>query len=739
MKQRSLWRYLWFTLLLIALTVGLLLLPRPLNTISFIVTSVLALVVSLLRPSSKLKLKLSWPVHMAKPVQRWLRYTLVCASSICILHAAPLLAPNDGHYALTAARNGLAWAFVAAVLLWGALLLHPRADQFREGHHALADARAPRRIAYVPLIVGIALLIFVLCINVYDPDNAAALSHHIQFWAFVAGVISVTWALAGLRWRGWRRHLRPTRRILPVVLLTLLAFFVRVYMLYEGLPHLIDEVHFMRAVGAMLHDGHKAILTPHSGTAAFTWLYPYMQTVSSQIFGPGLFALRLPSVVFGTVQVVAVYYLARALFNRPTADIAAVLLATLPVHIQFSRIGLNNIIDPTFGVLAFLFLVYGLRNRSQANFVLAGAFLGLTHYFYEGGRLFYTMLMLAYLIWVSLALPRKQFHWPGARNFVLFGLTFAIIVMPLYATWLMRDLSLFPRYSLHGSSVIDVLENVFTAPDPLRAALEKLEVAFYVYFHWPLRDGYYNADVAFILPALIAPFFLGLAHCVARLRHAGAVLMLGWVMTGTLVGWLVDAISPRYVVVFPAMVIVTAIGLQYTWQLLAPLTKRWPMMRWGYVVLVASLVTSSFWFYQHTFLPMLDVYNAARTVDRGVQVRDFDDAMLRIVGLPPKTDAHIISPGLWDLHRLGPFLLYFGRHEPGDINFYVMYAHELKADYLRDLGRQRNQAFFVDPTDSATIALLGKYFTLPEPIMSPHDVIRKERQLAMYFLPSKPP
>src|SRR5690606_27829994 len=131
---------------------------------------------------------------------------------------------------------------------------------------------------------------------------------------------------------------------------------------------------------------------------------------AQDILGHNLTGLRIFSAVFGTLTVPALYLLARELFDRRTALLAALLLATFPPHIHFSRLGLNNIADPLFGVLALAFLVRGLKRGGLRDYALSGVMLGLTQYFYEGGKLLYPLLFGAWLL-LALCFWRPWAHW----------------------------------------------------------------------------------------------------------------------------------------------------------------------------------------------------------------------------------------------------------------------------------------------------------------------------------------
>ena len=119
-----------------------------------------------------------------------------------------------------------------------------------------------------------------------------------------------------------------------------------------------------------------------------------MQAWGVGLLGRNLEGLRILSVIVGTLGIPALYFLAKELFDRKTALLAALMPGRFPPHIQFSRIALNNIVDPLFGTLALAFLVRGLKYNRPLDYALSGAALGLTQYFYEGGRLLFPALIL---------------------------------------------------------------------------------------------------------------------------------------------------------------------------------------------------------------------------------------------------------------------------------------------------------------------------------------------------------
>ena len=82
-------------------------------------------------------------------------------------------------------------------------------------------------------------------------------------------------------------------------------------------------------------------------------LFINLQAISISLFGATPFALRLVSAIIGTLTVLGLYLLAKQLFNRRIASVAAFFLAVSFWHVNFSRIGFRAIMLPFIMVFAF--------------------------------------------------------------------------------------------------------------------------------------------------------------------------------------------------------------------------------------------------------------------------------------------------------------------------------------------------------------------------------------------------
>ena len=112
---------------------------------------------------------------------------------------------------------------------------------------------------------------------------------------------------------------------------------------------LVDERSFIDGTYSAAQSPFNGLLQPFSSISAFPFVFPYWQSLGMKLFGMGLVGFRATSAIVGALTVPGLYFLVRTLFDRKTAVLAALFLATFPPHLQFSRIGINNIADPLIG------------------------------------------------------------------------------------------------------------------------------------------------------------------------------------------------------------------------------------------------------------------------------------------------------------------------------------------------------------------------------------------------------
>ena len=584
----------------------------------------------------------------------------------------------------------------------------------------------PARVRWIPAVLGIGALAVVTGAS----TGALGLDHlltDVQCVLFCAGIGLVVWGFGG---GSSFPRIRPAarRRVIPVLLVAGLALVLRVWNLEYAVHRLVDEVHFIEGVNRLEADHSTGLLTRFSDVTAFPYLFPYLQAKAVAVLGHNLAAIRVISAVIGAAHVVAVYALGVTLFNRRTAILAALVLTAFPPHIQFSRLGLNHIADPFFGTLAMLFFARGLRGHHRQDWVLGGACLGLTQYFYEGGRLLYPPLIVLWIVALAV-IWRGHITWRGVGIALL---VFVIVAAPVYITLTASRETLAPRLATTGLGT-DYFVTLFSDPALRTAHLEHIAVSLLLYVYLPDRSWFYTNDTP-LVNGYLAPFFLaGLVIAAWRWRTPGALLLWLWLITNALgASTLIDSASmPRFVVMFPALVLLAALGIGELADLLTP--RSWPEVRRvraarSGAVIVAGVVVAGH--IAHTLGPFLNDYND-RVRPPGL---DAEDAVFRSFDLPPGTQVLIVDDGDAIYYRHVEWMFDFW--DVSGVTVHPIKPDAIAEESLAVLPRDVGYAFFVDPGDARVIGLLKQVFAVGDPRFSPDRYnVPPDKQFALFYVP----
>jgi len=306
--------------------------------------------------------------------------------------------------------------------------------------------------------------------------------------------------------------------------------------------------------------------------------------LSMRIFGESIAGLRALSALIGTGTVLTTFLLARELWGRRVAWLAAIALTCSHFHVHFSRLGSNQIADGLLITLTLWLLVRGLRLRQAIYFALAGAVMGLGWYGYFGARLIGIVVAL-YLAWRMAVEYHSRptaatGHPPPAPSAVRVGTRYGRLLLVLLGAALVVAAPLLFHYAAHPDTMTSrarqvsifasgwlVREQVITGRSAASLLLQQfwksisafnytLDPTFWYHPAIPLLD--FVSGVLFILGLLWAT-----VRC--RSRPANGLLLL-WFWLALILGWVATENPPssmRLVIVAPALALLVGLGLNW--------------------------------------------------------------------------------------------------------------------------------------------------------------------------------
>ncbi|HVU09884.1 MAG TPA: glycosyltransferase family 39 protein [Phototrophicaceae bacterium] len=623
----------------------------------------------------------------------------------------------------------LVQATVAALLSGVALLIALFLTTHKVQAAPLTEQRiSPARINWLLIVPGIVLMAFGTEVSADFLTNGALvdISPHIQFVSLAGGLILFTMGMIGVRRLHVPRLNVSRSEILIFIAVGVFALIVRAYAIDS--QHIsVDEGHYMYGAAAFLSPGYTPhLLTTIDGNLPATMIYSYWSYIAILVFGRNLVGLRMATAIMGALNVLAIYGAARALFNRRIAIIAALILATFPLHLFYSRISTGNLGDALFSTLAILFAARAFRDNRHSDWVLLGVNLGLSQYFFEGGRLLFPPVFICWFILLALVLGGR--FKLLRRGIFLAIIVSLVVVLPMYFTMWATQAPFNARLTSDGfdlNQFIRALSGVMT-PDQMSGFVQHVTAPFLVYtfyYHHSMLEMYGGFEPV-VLRVFVPLFLLGVFHVLGRLRSASTLVLIA--LLGTSVGGILVAdplIFARYSIITPVVALLMAFGLGCTLPMLNPLIelKTATQRRWsaigarlavGLAVIIAAVQLD--YFYDHLIPEFTYTYHA----DGSVATDAMDDA-LRFASRPNSANEQLV---IFDTYVLAPNLIdeyldmSFGPHS---YTTWVLNSSDVTLSSLDALPRDRTYVFYVASNRPDIMHLLGESFVLSPPSYSP--------------------
>lgn len=283
-----------------------------------------------------------------------------------------------------------------------------------------------------------------------------------------------------------------------VILIVALGFILR----FDNIDNAPPGVYPDEAVNG--EDALRAL-----STGDFQWFYPAnqgreglfinIQALSFALFGVNVLALKLPSILFGTLTILGAFLLARELFNTHVALFSAFLVSVGYWAINFSRIGFRAIMLPFILVFAFYFLWKGLRTKKWVDFAAGGFIFGLGLHTYIAFRIAPAILVIAL---ISFLVSRPNFikeYWKKILVFIFFT---ALAAAPMSYTLFVAH----PEYMESRSASISILSPAVNQGHLVSTFLRSFGLSLAKYNFWGDQNWRHNYP-----PYPILDFLTGIA------------------------------------------------------------------------------------------------------------------------------------------------------------------------------------------------------------------------------------
>lgn len=145
-----------------------------------------------------------------------------------------------------------------------------------------------------------------------------------------------------------------------------------------------------------------------------------------RLFGENIIGDRVGSVVFGLFTLPIFFLFIRQLFSFRIAAVATILLGTSHLWIALSRLGITYTQASFLMICTLYFLFKAFKARSIKNFIIAGAFLGLSFYSYYAIRILPIVIIPSIVFYIF----NKKLILKNISHIILFLIAAFIVFLP---------------------------------------------------------------------------------------------------------------------------------------------------------------------------------------------------------------------------------------------------------------------------------------------------------------------
>jgi len=318
--------------------------------------------------------------------------------------------------------------------------------------------------------------------------------------------------------------------------------------------------------------------------------FMYAEALMMWLFGVGVGSARLLAGLAGAAGLLTLWLLARQLFGASVAMLATALLAVTAAHLHFSRMALNVIEIPLFGVMAIALVWRGFQQRRAIWHLLGGMALGFAQYANFGARA-YVLGTAAFYGLMLVQQPRAWRQTIGAGLLALFGMLLVLGPQiafvrddPASMVDRMKYRSVFRRW--------DQATEIHGTDDTVGVMAGQLVLNLQAFVSNYDRGPFFQfAQQPLLPPPLAMLFLIGVLIAIIRIRDPRFGLLV-LVSAGVLAAGVLSAGAPQFHRLLPMLPIacLLAANAAAVWFAMATgLARRWSPR----TVRMAGLVLSS--------------------------------------------------------------------------------------------------------------------------------------------------
>jgi 4-amino-4-deoxy-L-arabinose transferase-like glycosyltransferase len=481
----------------------------------------------------------------------------------------------------------------------------------------------------VLFIVAALVLTGLLIVNINHNSRSAILDHYasaewlLSILCLTVGVFwAVRWQLPRPRsvWEWIRANPVEFGFVATIVVASLIIRIV--YLAQHPYPWSGDEASIgMEARRILNGENTNWFSTGWSGQPNVSFL---PTVVSMLIFGQTFFAIKLTSAIAGTLAVLAVYWLGREWFGKEIGLLASAFLAAFPYHLQFSRIGVNNVLDSLMAPLVIWLIFRAIRTRSLPTYLLSGIATGLTFYTYVGTRLVLAMAIGAFVY----VIIRQRGFWKSSRLHLGTYMASLLITLAPIGTFFIKSPGLFlTRINQEGIFLNGWLPNqVKLTGQSVGQILFKQFADTILVFFSQNATYFLNFDRPYLTVLGAIFFVIGLAIAFRHLFEPRYFILQAWFWSVLTLGGFLTLNPPantRLLMTIPVTGLFIALGI---WQLARVLFDIKIGPSWVYsigiaVVLILAIQNLSFYFGTYWQNHLSQDANSELAMEAGLQLQ----------------------------------------------------------------------------------------------------------------------